>query len=117
MNNLQGKIKTIAPIVVRGDKNFKTRKIILDRTSEYEGRVNVNHTEITLLGDRADLPEAIGLNPGDIIKCDFNVKGRFFQHEGVEKFAQDVEAWNIQIVQLHVQPRTETPNAGNGEMP
>ena len=115
--NLQGKIKTIAPIVLRGTTEFKTRKIMLDRTTQYEGNLSVNHTEITLLGDRADLPEELNLQPGDIVTCDFQIKGRFFDHEGVEKFAQDINAWNVKVVGKVTQPAPEPTEASAEEMP
>lgn len=107
---LQGKIKTINPIELKGANQFKTRKIMLDRTTEYEGQRRENHTEITLLGDRADLPEQKQLQPGDFVKCQFNVKGRFFTHEGQEKFAQDVEVWQIDVVRRAEQPQNTQSN-------
>lgn len=115
--NLQGKIKTIAPIVLRGISEFKTRKIMLDRTTQYEGNLSVNHTEITLLGDRADLPEELNLQPGDIVTCDFQIKGRFFEHEGVEKFGQEVNAWNVKVVGKVTQPAPEPTATPAEEMP
>lgn len=98
--NLQGKIHSIGAIEEKGADKFKTRKLIIDRTREYEGRRFVNHSEITLLGDdHTKIPETLNLQPGDVIKCEGDIKGRFFQHEGKEKFAQDFNSWKIEIVQ------------------
>lgn len=110
---LQGKIKTISATELKGANNFKTRKIMLDRTSTYEGNTRVNFTEITLLGDKADLPEQQHLRPGDFVKCTFNVKGRFFHHEGQEKFAQDVEVWQISVLQRAAPAQNQTENQQN----
>lgn len=116
--NLQGKVKTINPIILRGAKNFKTRTIILDRTTSYEGKENINHTEITLLGDRADLPEQLQLQPGDFIKCDFNIEGKFFEYNGEEKFSQDVKVWKIEVVSKGTPPTSSQPaNATKEDMP
>lgn len=102
---LQGKIKTIGAIETKGTNNFKTRKIMLDRSSTYEGKTRTNFTEISLLGDKTDLPEQKGLQAGDFVKCQFNIEGRFFTHEGTEKFAQDVKVWQIDVVSK-AQPAT-----------
>lgn len=96
--NLQGKIKSIDAIIERGASNFKTRKIVLDRTTVYEGRTNVNFTEISLLGDKTALPETLNLKPGDFIKCDFNIEGRYFDYQGEQKFSQEVKVWKIEVV-------------------
>ena len=98
---LQGVIKQINPTEERGEKKFKTRTIILDRTSTYQGVTRENYTEIQLLGENTNVPENLQLKPGDFIKFNFDISGRFYtDKEGNQRLGQSVSAWNINVITI-----------------
>ena len=43
---LQGKIHQIFETETKGEKNFKTKRMIIDRTTEYQGVLRENYTEV-----------------------------------------------------------------------
>ena len=95
---LQGVIKEILPIEERGEKKFKTRNIILDRSRQDQGRENF--TEIQLLGDNTNTPENLQLQPGDAIKCNFEINGKYYNDKnGVRRLGQSISAWGITVIQ------------------
>ena len=95
---LQGKIKTIHPLEEKGERKFKTQEITLDRTSEYNGDRKENYSRIQLSGANTDQVLNLQLKEGDIIKCNFEINGRFYEKEGEQKYFQTVSAWGITVI-------------------
>ena len=94
---LQGVIKEILPTEERGEKKFKTRSIILDRSRQDQGRENF--TEVQLLGENTNIPENLQLKPGDAIKCNFEINGKFYNDkDGKRRLGQSISAWNFTII-------------------
>ena len=85
-----GKAHTIGATESKGANNFQVKKIIIDRTWFHpeDGRPMPNFTEVTLMGDKTTLAD--GLQVGDKVRATIRLNGRFFDHEGEKKFAQDV---------------------------
>lgn len=105
---LQGTVKTVGPIEEKGASNFKIAKVLLDRSNTYQGTTYENFTEVTFQGKKTDLLEERNIAEGDFVKIDGDLQGRFFQHDGKEKFAQDFVAWKLEIVKKKIQePATE----------
>lgn len=107
---LTGQIKEIKATEFFGTKNFPKRKLMLDRSQkeQFGDRVYPNFNEITFIGEeRAKLPD--DFSEGDIVKITVNVFGNYFQHEGVEKFSQELQG--RQIVLLKKAEPNEEKNA------
>lgn len=87
---ITGKAHQIGATETKGVNNFKVKKIIIDRTWFHpeDGRPITNFTEVTLTGDKTALAD--NLQIGDKVKATIRINGRFFEHEGEQKFAQDV---------------------------
>lgn len=96
---LQGKIKTIHPLEVKGEKQFKTQEITLDRTSEYQGQRKENYSKIQLSGGNTDVIKTLQLKEGDVIKCSFEINGKFYEKDGEQRFFQTISAWNVSVIQ------------------
>lgn len=88
--DLQGTVKTVGTIEEKGAKGFKIAKVILDRTSSYQGQEYPNFTEITFQGNKTDLLEERNIAVGDFVTVSGDLQGRFFEYNGEKKFAQDV---------------------------
>lgn len=99
---LQGLVHKVGKIEEKGANEFLVAKITLDRKSIYHGQEYPNFTEVTLQGKKTDLLEERNIAPGDFVKVTGDLQGRFFQHEGTEKFAQDFVAWNIEMVKKKI---------------
>lgn len=99
---LQGTVKTVGAIEEKGANNFKVAKIVLDRTTTYQGQTYPNFTEVTFQGKKTDLLEERNIAEGDFVKVDGDLQGRFFQHENKEKFAQDFAGWKLEIVKKKI---------------
>ena len=89
---ITSKAHFIGATEMRGVNNFPVKKIIIDRTWFHpeDGRPIANFTEITLTGDKVDLAKNVQV--GDRVKATVSLRGRYFEHEGAQKFAQDVVA-------------------------
>lgn len=106
---LQGTVKTVGAIEERGANNFKIAKVILDRTSTYQGQEYPNFAKVTFQGKKTDLLEERNIAPGDFVKVDGDLQGRFFIHNGEEKFAQDFVAWKLEILRKHIVTDAKQP--------
>ena len=95
---LQGKIHQIFETETKGEKNFKTKRIIIDRTTEYQGVRRENYTEVQFADGNVEVIETFQLKPGDVLKCNFNIKGRFYPKDGETKYFQVIQAWNPSVV-------------------
>ena len=96
---ITGKAHQIGATETKGANSFKVKKIIIDRTWFHpeDGRPIKNFTEVTLMGDKTPLAE--NLQIGDKVKATIRINGRFFEHEGEEKFAQDVVCSQFMITE------------------
>lgn len=95
---LQGKIHQILETETKGEKNFKTKRMIIDRTTEYQGVRRENYTEVQFSAANVEIVENLQLKPGDVLKCNFDIKGRFYPKDGETKYFQTVTAWNPTVI-------------------
>ncbi len=105
---LQGTILSVGAILEKGASNFKVAKIMLDRKSSYQGKEYPNFTEVTFQGNKTDILEKTNVAPGDYVKVNGDLQGRYFDYQGEQKFAQDFVAWSLETIRK-VEPQTSTP--------
>ena len=107
---LQGTVKTVGNIEEKGAKGFKVAKVILDRTSSYQGQEYPNFTEITFQGNKTDLLEERNIAEGDFVTVSGDLQGRFFEYNGEQKFAQDFVVWKLEITRKKMAAPTPPEN-------
>ena len=107
---LQGTVKTVGNIEEKGAKGFKVAKVILDRTSSYQGQEYPNFTEITFQGNKTDLLEERNIAEGDFVTVSGDLQGRFFDYNGDTKFAQDFVVWKLEITRKKMATSTPPEN-------
>lgn len=95
---LQGKVHTVFETEIKGEKNYKSKRIILDRSTEIDGVRRENFTEVQFADGNVEVIETLQLKPGDVLKCSFNIKGRFYPKDGETKYFQVIQAWNPSVV-------------------
>ncbi len=95
---LQGKVHQILETETKGEKNFKTKRIIIDRSTEYQGVRRENYTEVQFSAANVEIVENLQLKPGDVLKCNFDINGRFYPKNGETKYFQTVTAWNPTVI-------------------
>lgn len=106
---LEGVVHNVGAVETKG-ADFNVAEIILDRKSSFEGREFPNFTKITLQGKKTELISQRDLMPGDYVRVTGDIKGRFFQHDGKEKHAQDFVVWDIEV-KTKAQPQNPPQNA------
>ncbi len=95
---ITGKIHKIKDTQFLGASNYPKKLFYLDRTrkDDYSDKTYPNFNEIALLGEKnTKLIESFQV--GDIVDLTVEVRGNFFQHEGVEKFSQEINCWEIKL--------------------
>ena len=95
---LQGKVHTVFETEIKGEKNFKSKRIILDRSTEIDGVRRENYTEVQFSAANVEIVENLQLKPGDVLKCNFDINGRFYPKDGDKKYFQTVTAWNPTVI-------------------
>lgn len=108
--DLQGTVKTVGAIEEKGAKNFKIAKVILDRTSTYQGQEYPNFTEITFQGNKTDLLEERNIAEGDFVSVSGDLQGRYFEYNGEQKFAQDFVVCKLEITRKKMATPTPPEN-------
>lgn len=96
---IKGKVHQINETQFLGTSNYPKRTFYLDRIRKdnYSDKTYPNFNEISLLGDKnTKLIEDFRI--GDVVEVTVEVRGNYFQHEGTEKFSQEVVCWEIKLI-------------------
>lgn len=93
----------IGTILKRGEitsktETFKVQQFYLDSSiyDQFTGEKRENYLKFQLINSNIEALKHF--RDGERVKVHFNLKGRFFEHEGEKKHAQDITAWKIERV-------------------
>jgi Domain of unknown function (DUF3127) len=86
--DLQGQIKAIMP--VKETATFKSIEVII--TTDFDGTYP-QHISCQLTQGRCDLIK--GLNIGDLVTAEFNLKGREWNGDQGVKYFNSIEIWKL----------------------
>lgn len=86
--NLTGQIKAIMPI--KETATFKSVEVIIttDFDTKYPQHVSVqlNQGKISLID---------GIKVGDLVTAEFNLRGRLYQKDGIDRYFNSIEIWQL----------------------
>ena len=99
---LQGTVHKVGTIKEKGTSAFKVAEVILDRKTIYQGQEYPHFTKVVFQGKKTELLEERNIAVGDYVKINGDLNGRYFTHQGEEKFAQDFEAWSLEITRKNI---------------
>jgi len=85
---LQGQIKAIMPL--KETATFKSIEVII--TTDFDTKYP-QHISCQLTQGRCDLIN--GLNVGDLVSAEFNLKGKLYQKDGIDKYFNSLEIWAL----------------------
>ena len=75
---------------------FKKREFVLELTEDVNGTTHTNYAKMQLVQNKCEIIDKF--NIGDIIKCNFNLKGTKWQKQGESKvsYFTQLDVWKIE---------------------
>ena len=86
--NLTGQIKAIMP--VKETATFKSVEVII--TTDFDTKYP-QHVSVQLNQGKTSLID--GIKVGDLVTAEFNLRGRLYQKDGIDKYFNSIEIWQL----------------------
>ncbi len=91
---------------------FKKREFALDISENVNGNTYANFASLQLTQAKCDMLDAY--NEGDILKVNFNVRGKRYEKDGNVRYFSSLDAWRIEKVQSVDDLPSSTPAYAQG---
>jgi len=95
-------------------QSFKKREFVIEVANEKNSDWN-DFIKFQATQDRCNLLE--GINLGDKVKVNFNIKGRKWEKEGKTNYFNNLEAWRIQKVENETAHNNSMPDYNTDDVP
>ena len=86
--NLTGQIKAIMP--AKETATFKSVEVII--TTDFDTKYP-QHISVQLNQGKTSLID--GIKVGDLVTAEFNLRGRLYQKDGIDKYFNSIEIWQL----------------------
>lgn len=85
---ITGQIKAIMP--VKETATFKSVEVII--TTDFDTKYP-QHVSCQLTQGKTSLID--GIKVGDLVTAEFNLRGRLYQKDGIDKYFNSIEIWSL----------------------
>ena len=118
---IKGNLKQVHPIIIRGEKNFESRKVWLD--TETDGKYP-QVIEIEVSGEKIGLFD--GVSVGAPVNCHINLRGKLAMcKDGIERVFNTLQCWKVEAAGSQQAPPAPASQQGfpveelpdNGDLP
>jgi hypothetical protein len=94
--------------------SFKKREFVLEKSITANGREFVETIKFQLTQDKCDQINSFKL--GDLIKIQFNIKGRKWTKNGVTSYFNNLEAWKVESAGSSYQTQLPPPDLTEADL-